>query len=336
MSDPHQPYPARREQHPAPRTLDKRVLDLIADADAPNTLRAYRSDLRCWAAWCDRSELDPEPPFNDETVALYVAHLESLPRRPSTIARRIAALGRVARANGLTPPAQLNLVRLALRGCRRRSVAQRGSRPREAPPLTLPMIRLGCRRLHTHDTAQSLRDRCLLLVGFAAALRRSELVALDWPDALEHPDGRLLRLWGPKTEGDGYQLVGLARATSERADLRLCPVACLSELYQAQGRPLTGPIFKNRAGRRLSPQSVTTIVRRMVGLVGEDPRIYSSHSLRAGLATEVSRLGVDQATWMRHTRHASATVAARYARPADAVQSPAARIVSTHLTALGS
>lgn len=149
-----------------------------------------------------------------------------------------------------------------------------------------------------------LRDRALLLVGFASALRRSELVALQVADVALHPEVMLLQIRSSKTdqEGRGAQIaVPRGRAN--------CPAAALEAWLKAADIS-DGPIFRevDRHGRvgaqQLTDRSVARIVKRSTRAAGFDERDFSGHSLRAGFVTTALERGVDTLKVMAMTRHA--------------------------------
>ena len=169
----------------------------LASAQSPNTLRAYRSDWVAFSAWClvqGRQSLPADP----VDVAVYLAAAaettsESTPAppplSPSTLERKAAAIAAVHAAHGLDSPTRADVVRMTLRGIRRR----RGTAPRRKRPLLLPTLEalLQERPPPGHPTgAARLRDAVLLLTGFAGALRRSELAALTFDDISAETDAR--------------------------------------------------------------------------------------------------------------------------------------------------
>jgi site-specific recombinase XerD len=143
---------------------------LSSKSDA--TRLAYASDLRDFHTWCASVQAEPMP-ASIGTVVAYLAHLAADKKRVSTIDRRAAAIAYGHRLRGFDPPTSAEPVKAVLRGIRRRTgVAVERKAPATARAITGMLKRIP-------DTLQGKRDRALLLIGFAAALRRSELVALD-------------------------------------------------------------------------------------------------------------------------------------------------------------
>ena len=185
------------------------------------------------------------------------------------------------------------------------------------------------------------RDKALLLVGYAAALRRSELVALDVDDVSENDSGLVVYIARSKTDQAGLgDFVGIAHGHPRSTCSSTCPIRGWQEwrdaLTATTGElPPASPAFRpiTRHGRlgtptdsgdvhaRLTGQSVALIVKRAVGLLGDDlrfaPARYAGHSLRAGFATQAASVGVPLDRIMRQTRHSSVAVAMRYIREAN-------------------
>jgi integrase len=162
----------------------------------------------------------------------------------------------------------------------------------------------------------TLRDRALLLLGFAGAFRRSELVSLDTGDVASAADGLVITLRRSKTdqEGQGRQ-VGLPFGSNPRT----CPVRALRDWFTAAAIA-DGPIFRgvdrhgNIAVTRLTDQSVALVVKRAAAAAGLDPADYAGHSLRSGLATAAAMAGVSERSIMAQTGHKSLPVVRRYIR----------------------
>jgi integrase len=205
------------------------------------------------------------------------------------------------------------MVREVVKGLRRRvGVAQR-----QVSPIIVEHLRRIVE--HLPDTPAGLRDRALLLVGFAGAFRRSELVSLDVADLGEQPVGLVINLRRSKTDQEGAgRKVGIPFG----AELSLCPVRALRawrEAAQIDEGPLFRPVDKHGTAlaRRLSAHSVAVIVKRIAAVAGYDPRLFSGHSLRAGLATAAAAAGKSERAIMRQTGHRSEVMLRRYIRDGE-------------------
>jgi integrase len=285
-----------------------RAGEYVAAGRAANTLRAYRSDWREFTAWAAQRHLEALP-ATPQSLLLYLTDLAGV-AKTSTIGRRLASITEAHRAAGVPSPTDDPTVQAVWAGIRR----VHGISPEGAAPITVPMLRQIMQWLP--DDLGGLRDRALLLVGFAAALRRSELVALDASDVTERPEGQVLTLRRSKTdqEGAGRQ-VGVPYGSNPAT----CPVRALRAWTETTGIT-DGPLFRavtrhGRLGRgRLSAASANRAAQRAVLRAGYDPKPYSAHSLRAGLATATAEAGVAERTIMSQTGHRSLTVARRYIR----------------------
>lgn len=214
-------------------------------AQSANTLRAYRSDWVGWAAWC-ASECRQALPADPLDVAVYLAAAADTVKAdggwafgPSTLERKSAAIAAVHAANGLPSPTRSDVVRLTLRGIRRARRAQ----PRRKRPVLLQTLEalLAERPEPGWPTGVARRrDALLLLVGFAGALRRSELAALMLEDVAVDVDARsgepllLVGLGITKTDqtGQHQQRVVLPRG-SRRPTCPVCAFADWVDLLEA-------------------------------------------------------------------------------------------------------
>jgi len=269
-------------------------------ATAAATLRAYKADWTHFAAWCEAHGFVAVPAAA-ETVGAYLVSLADS-HAPSTIRRRLAAIGKLHRFNDLPWNPSHGAIQGPLQGVLR----SRGRPPRQAMALSLPRLR---RLLATCDqSARGRRDRALLLFGFAGALRRSELAALRVEDVSAMPGGLRLRLRRSKTDqvGQGAEL-GLPRGRSPET----CPVRAFAA-WQAVAKRQAGPLFRKISTggsigeRALHPGAVGRILAyraQLAGLKVEAFERLSAHALRVGFITEAYGKGVRDDDIMRHTRH---------------------------------
>jgi len=244
-------------------------------------------------------------------VAAYIAgHAAAL--KVSTLTRRLAAISIAHGARGLPNPAASPLVRATMRGIRRaHGAAQRQARPLLREDLFVVLGAMG-------DRIKDLRDRALLLIGFAGGLRRSELAAVDFIDVERVREGIILTIRRSKTDQDG---VGRRIDIPFGRTIR-CPVRALEDSLNA-ARIEDGPVFRpvDRHGRvsigRLSGEAVSLILCDRIAAAGFDPTGYSGHSLRAGFATSATRAGVSTFKIRQQTGHASDAMLSRYVRDGE-------------------
>jgi len=167
-----------------------------------------------------------------------------------------------------------------------------------------------------------IRDKALLLIGFAGGFRRSELVALDVEDLEFCPEGLVINVRRSKTdqEGEGRK-VGIPWGQHTIT----CPVKALQS-WLHEGNITEGAIFrpltrhKQILSSRLTAQSVAKVVKRCAKSAGLDPNLYSGHSLRAGLVTSAAMADVSENIIMRQTGHRSSETLRSYIREGDLFQ----------------
>jgi integrase len=290
---------------PAIEALPPNVSVFVRDSLAPNTQRAYISDLTEFERW------GGSIPASIETVAAYLAaRADAL--AIATLTRHLASVSKAHEARGLPNPTRSELVRVTMRGIKRtRRCAQREAKPLLRDDLLLVLDAMG-------DGVKATRDRALLLIGFAGALRRSELVALDVFDIEHVRRGIVLHLRRSKTDQDGRG----HKIAIPYGRTRWCPVAAL-EAWLAASEITEGAIFRpvDRHGRvhnaRLSSEAVSLVVRERAAAAGLDATGYSGHSLRAGLATSAAHAGVPGWRIKAQTRHASDAMLSRYIREGE-------------------
>lgn len=273
----------------------------LARAVPTNTRRAYTGDAKRFAAWCVEAG-QASMPADAETLAEYATHLADLGRAPGTIERAIAAIRKAHTLAEVEPP-PTDLARAVINTAAA-DRADKGTPTRKAQALGIADLRAMLR--HAAGPAAT-RDRALILTGWAGALRRSELVALNLSDVTIHGEGATLRIRRSKTDKNAAGaevpiLYGEHAAT--------CPILALEALMQDRGAEgAEAPLFRtiNRHGQhggRLSGQGVGLVLKRYAAAAGIDPAAVSGHSLRRGFATEARRAGHDMLSIARQGRWA--------------------------------
>jgi integrase len=281
-----------------------------ADASrASSTERAYASDWRNFSAFTTRICRE-RLPADPETVAIYVADLRRSGRRPATISRKLAAIAVYHRSAGYPSPCEHDVVRAVVRGTRRAlGVAQRQS-------TALTLGDLTCVLTPIARDPRGLRDRALLLVGFAAALRRSELVAIDFEDLwFEEERGVVIRIRRSKTDQES---AGDDVAIANGSELKTCPVTALRDWLWMSGIA-SGPVFRRvRRGGAVGSEALTGYaVAQIIAARAADAGLegdFAGHSLRSGFATAAASAGSSERAIMRHGRWRDSASARRYIR----------------------
>jgi len=284
--------------------VDK-VSSYIEAGIAPATRRAYQSDLDHFRAW------GGSVPATDAQIASYLADQAGV-LSVATLTRRLAALSVAHEALKLSNPIGSPLVRATMRGVRREhGVAQRQAKPLLRDDLFDVLSKMG-------DRPKDIRDRALLLIGFASALRRAELCAIT-VEGVEHArQGIIITIRRSKTDQEAAgRRIGIPFGRT-----KWCPVNALNRWLSAASID-AGPIFR-RVDRHervspdaMSPEAVCLVVRERVAAAGFDPSGYSGHSLRAGFATSAIQAGVPTLRVRAQTGHASDVTLGRYIRDGE-------------------
>jgi len=231
----------------------------------------------------------------------------------SYINRRLTSISQAHEAASLETPLHSPLVKTTMKGIRRTL----GSAPSQKTAAVVDNVQ---RMISTlPDTLIGTRDKALLLLGFAGALRRSELVALDVEDVTFEGRGMIITLRHSKTDQEGQ---GIKKGILYGHNPKTCPVTALKEWLEAAAI-VHGPLFRyvdkgsHVYDEGLSAQTVALVVKRAAKTAGLDPKNYSGHSLRAGLATSAASAGVDERTIMKQTGHKSVTMVRKYIREGE-------------------
>lgn len=291
----------------------------VRDSKAKNTLRAYRADCQDFSAWCTESALEAIPAA-PQTLALYLARRAET-CKVSTLERRIVAINQAHAAAGRPSPTSSLLVRSVMNGIRR----TKGTAPAGKSPTLIEDIRRMVAALPSGPLG--IRDRALLLLGFAGAFRRSELVSIDLGDCAFTSDGLVVTLRRSKTdqEAAGYK-IGIPYGSSPDT----CPIRALKAWLEHAKITENGPVFLpvSKHGKlltgRLAPDAVARAVKRYAKRIGLDPDRYGGHSLRAGLATAAAIGGADERSIMNQTRHKSLKQVRAYIRDGNLFRDNAA------------
>lgn len=284
--------------------LPANVREYIRAALSENSRRAYRADLDQFLAW------GGAVPASPEMVARYLA-AHAGHHAIATLARRLVSIGKAHTTQGHPSPVDSDLVRATLRGIRHtHGSAQRQVAPAEKEDVLSMVAGL--------TGIKGIRDKALLLLGFAGAFRRSELVGLTVADIEHAKQGLIIQLRFSKTdqEGRGRKVaIPFGRGV-------VCPVLALQEWLAVSGIS-EGAVFRgvNRqsviSASALTSQVVALVVKERAIAVGLDPDRYAGHSLRAGLVTSAAKLGVSSWKIRQQTGHKSDAMLARYIRDAN-------------------
>jgi len=292
--------------------------DLAWESLSENTRRLYESDWRGFLSWVQRAQSANSAlcalPANDETLALYVgAHVDD---KPSTLARRLAAIRLMHNWSRHESPFDTAPSFIAVYAGYKRRWASRCPSKSSQTAATESILK---KMVDSQpiDSMLGLRNRALLLIGFDAALRRSELVGIDIEHITAQSDG--LELYLPKSKsdqmGDGNSVFLLARSASE-----YCPVSALSSWLDIS-KINDGAVFRrlHRCGlslrlgsERLSGKAVYRLVKDTAANCGVAGR-FGAHSLRRGLITSALQSNQNIGAIQGHVRHQNLSTTSRYA-----------------------
>mgnify|MGYP001025082039 CR=1 FL=1 len=324
---------AKAPSPPLSASLEKladRARDYVEAASSANTRRAYAADWKHFCAWCRRQNLETMPP-DPQTVGLYITACASgtvagdkKPNSVSTIERRLSSLSWNYTQRGQPLDRKDRHIATVMAGIRNKHAAP----PRQKEAI-LPEDLIAMLETLDRGSLRGLRDRAMLLLGFAGGLRRSEITGLDcgrdqtedgrgWIEVLDK--GILVTLRG-KT---GWREVEIGRGSADAT----CPLVTL-ETWLKFARIAHGPLFRRVTGQgkavgaeRLNDQEVARLVKRSALAAGvrgdlsegERGQKFSGHSLRAGLASSAE---VDERYVQKQLGHASAEMTRKYQRRRD-------------------
>ena len=285
------------------------VNSYVLAAQSASTTRSYAQDLRHFKA--NGGKVPASPEMVADYISRFAGHLAI-----ATLQHRLIAIHRAHIDKGCASPVSDKLVKRTMQGIRRTfSVAQRQVQALVKDDLLELLVLVA-----TQKPLKAARDKALLLIGFAGAFRRSELVALRVEDITPYAHGLDLKLTKSKTDQEGEgRTVFVPLAKSEDR----CPVRALQTWLELSNIG-EGPVFR-RVSRHdlvmgtqaLTPQSVALMVKAsMQRAKGADAgKAVSSHSLRAGFVTEAAMVGMQTSVIMGQTGHKSLDMVLRYIRP---------------------
>jgi site-specific recombinase XerD len=303
---------------PAPALPATLIPELEIAADyaraekAEGTRKGYASDMALFRSWCAARHVDALP-ATPEVVAAYFGSLAESGLRPATISRRCSAIKYAHKLAGLDSPTDKECVKAVIRGIRRTL----GAAPLyRKTPAVAEITRNMASAVPTG--IKGIRDKAVILLGFASAMRRSELVALDVTDVEFVDDG--LRIFIRKSKGDQEglgQTVAVVRGTGAS-----CPVRALRNWLDVSGIT-AGAIFRSiRKGGRIRPErlaskSVCDLVKAYSAKLGLNAADFGAHSLRSGLLTSAAARGATVWKLREVSRHKSLDTLSGYVRAVD-------------------
>lgn len=275
----------------------------IQNSKSKNTQRSYAADWRDFTDWCERNNRLPLP-ASPGTICLYLSEMAST-HKYATLRRRLSSINQAHRYKKYFPPSRQIEVQTLMEGIKREIGSQQ--EPKKALMLqTLPDL---IQKIDT-TTLMGIRDKAIILLGFALASRRSELVSIDLEDLQLNDFGMDVRIRETKTKNDDL-VKGVVFTHNE-----FCPVTATQEWIQAGGFT-SGALFRSidRHGNvkgRLSDKSIALILKKYIAELGLNEFDFAAHSLRSGLSTSAAMMGMTEIAIMKQTGHKTREMVDRY------------------------
>jgi integrase len=292
--------------------------DYASSSQADGTRRTYDKSWTGFEAWCGEQGFCALPAA-PQTVALFLAARADQGRRPATLSVTLSAIAQAHELAGHPSPTADLLVKKTWKGVRRRL----GIAPNKKDPISASELRSMMDRLPAG--LLGLRDRALLLLGFAGGFRRSELVALNRRDLTFVTEGLEAFVTNSKTDQEGK---GHIKMIAYGSDPSTCPVRAAKDWVELSGI-VEGPVFRpidryeKLGAKALTDHAVAVIIKRTATRAGLATPELSGHSLRAGFVTEAARNGADYPSIMDQTGHENLTTVHGYNRRKDKWKKPA-------------
>ena len=297
------------------KKLHEETLENLKSSKANNTLRAYKSDFKDFAAFCAKHGFNSMP-TEPKVVSLYLTHL-SANSKISTLRRRLVSIGVVHKLKGHYLDTKHPVIIENLLGIKRKKGSiQIGKKPILINHLKKIINVIDEQKI---EKTKKLRNRTLILIGFGGGFRRTELISINYEDLDFVEEGVKITLRRSKTDQFGD---GLIKGLPYFTNAKYCPVTSLKN-WLILSKIKTGPIFRRftkgsvLSDYRLTDQSVVLIIKDCLKLAGIENQNFSGHSLRSGFATVAADSGADERSIMAMTGHKTTQMVRRYIREAN-------------------
>ncbi len=281
------------------KSLEIETLKNLKNSKAENTLRAYQSDFKDFSAFCSKNGFSSIP-TQPKIIALYITHL-SKSSKFSTLKRRIASISVIHKLKGHYLDTKHPIIMENLHGIKRTL----GSRQKAKKPILINDLKLIIKAIDK----EKIRDKALILIGFAGGFRRSELVNIYNEDVEFVTEGVKILIKKSKTDQSGE---GIIKAIPYFDNQEFCPVIALKDYIKYKfANKNEGRIFE------ISDKSVALIIKKYAEKVGLDSSRYAGHSLRSGFATTAAEFGAEERNIMAMTGHKTTQMVRRYIQEAN-------------------
>ena len=300
------------------RALHEETLNNLKNSKANNTIRAYKSDFKDFGGFCAKNGLKSLP-TEPKIVSLYMTYLSTKDAKMSTLRRRLVSIGVIHRLKGHYLDTKHPIIIENLMGIKRK----KGSYQKGKKPILINHLKLIIDEIDKDTSDETgirkLRDKTIILLGFAGGFRRIELISIDYEDLEFVTEGVKIFVRKSKTDQFGEGMIkGLPYFTNQK----YCPVWHLKkwlEISEIKSGPIFRRFFKglNLGKNRLTDQSVALFLKKYLSNAGIENQNYSGHSLRSGFATVSAESGADERSIMAMTGHKTTQMVRRYIKEAN-------------------
>jgi len=296
------------------KSLELETLKNLKSSKASNTLRAYKADYNNFAGFCVKNGFKPMP-SQPKIISLYLTYL-SKSCKFSTLKRRLASISVIHRLSGHYIDTKHPMITENLMGIKRiKGSYQKAKKPILIKDLKLLIDVIDECQMHNCDLDETyqkrvnkfIRDKAIILIGFAGGFRRSELVNIEYEDIEFVTEGVKIFVKRSKTDQSGE---GMTKAIPYFTNSNYCPVLSLKEWIN-KSEIKYGKIFD------ISDKTVALIIKKYASLSGLNPNRYAGHSLRSGFATSAAEFGAEERNIMTMTGHKTTQMVRRYIQEAN-------------------
>ena len=284
------------------KNLELETLNNLKRSKAQNTLRAYQADFKDFKLFCIKNGL-VSLPTESKILSIYLTHLSSYCKF-STLKRRLASIKVIHKIKGHYLDTKHPIITENLLGIKR----VHGVKQKSKKPLLINDLKKIIDQIDEEkNEIKKLKNKSLLLIGFAGGFRRSELVSIEYDDVDFVPEGVKIFIKRSKTDQTGE---GMIKAIPYFENSSYCPVIALNQWIKIAGIK-SGRIFN------ISDKSVALTIKKYALLAGLDYTKYAGHSLRSGFATSTAEMGADERSIMNMTGHKTTQMVRRYIQEAN-------------------
>ncbi len=284
------------------KNLEIETLKNLRSSKASNTLRAYKADFKDFAGFCIKHGFKSMP-SEPKVLSIYLTHL-SKTSKFSTLKRRLASISVIHKLSGHYIDTKHPMITENLMGIKR----VKGSYQKAKKPILISELKSIVDVIDKDKNEQrKIKNRALILVGFAGGFRRSELVAISHEDIDFVTEGVKIFIKRSKTDQSGE---GMTKGIPYFTNSNYCPVMSLKNWIN-KSQTKSGKIFD------MSDKSVALTIKKYTAKAGLDSDKYSGHSLRSGFATSAAELGAEERSIMAMTGHKTTQMVRRYIQEAN-------------------